>query len=74
MNDRRLGDLKSNSHFRSSRLLQEGNDWFFLTREGPIAGPFGSRLDAEIRLEIYVKVMTADVIEPETKLSMGPID
>jgi hypothetical protein len=74
MNDRRQGDFKPYSFFRSSRLVQEGNEWFFLAREGSILGPFGSRLDAENRLESYVKVAIADVIEPETKLSVVPFN
>lgn len=53
------------SWFRTERLVQEGDKWFFLTREGTVEGPFDTELDATERLEMYAKVMSMQLISDE---------
>ena len=59
----RKDDRKPNgTWFRSDRLVEDGGRWFFLTREGTIEGPFESRLQAVQRLEVYVRIMSLDLL------------
>ena len=41
--------------FRTSRLFNIGNEWYFSTREGVDQGPFLSKDIAEQAIEIYTK-------------------
>ena len=41
--------------FRTSRLFNIGNEWYFSTREGVDQGPFLSKEIAEQAIEIYTK-------------------
>ena len=38
--DKRNDDKVSQARFRSDRMFQDGDSWFFFTREGTIEGPF----------------------------------
>ena len=72
MTDQRTGDSKPRGKFRADRFVKEGGEWYFLTREGTIEGPFERKLDAENRLEDYIKVMVSGLL-PETPLSLQPL-
>ena len=72
MTDQRTGDSKPHSKFRADRFIKDGGEWYFLTREGTIEGPFERKLDAENRLEDYIKVMVSGLL-PETPLSLQPL-
>lgn len=51
--DVRLGE-KNKTWFRSDRILQINDRWFFLTREQTQEGPFASRQEAERELNYYI--------------------
>lgn len=60
---------ETRSWFRSDRMFQEGNKWFFLTREGSVEGPYGDRFEAARMLDAYVMVMNSS-FSPARVLSM----
>jgi hypothetical protein len=72
MTNKREGDLELHGKFRTNRFFQDSCAWYFLTREGTVEGPFERKIDAENRLEDYVKVMIADLL-PEIELSLKPL-
>jgi len=71
MADKRADDGDSGrSWFRTDRLVQEGDKWFFLTREGTVEGPFETKLDASERLELYARVMNLKLISDGTQAEL----
>jgi Domain of unknown function (DUF6316) len=40
--------------FRSCRMMEDGGQWYFQTREGSIEGPFEDKFDAMEALEAYI--------------------
>jgi hypothetical protein len=72
MVDKREDDLKPYTKFRTSRFVKESGGWYFLTREGSQEGPFERKIDAENRLEDYIKVMVSDLLPLESTLSITP--
>lgn len=73
MADQREGDSKPYTKFRTSRFFKESSGWYFLTREGTQEGPFERKLDAENRLQDYIKVMVSDFLPPDSTLAIEPI-
>jgi len=74
MSDKRRGDTKSQTRFRSRRLFKDGGQWYFLTREGTMEGPFERRSEAEDRLEQYVSIMRSGFMPSESELKIEPLD
>ncbi|MEZ5501822.1 MAG: DUF6316 family protein [Halioglobus sp.] len=73
MSDKRRGDLKSQSWFRSSRFFRNDGKWYFNTREGTAQGPFWELKQAENRLEDYIKVTTSGFMPSDSKLDLEPL-
>jgi len=46
------------THFRSERFFVVDDKHYFSTREGTEIGPFGSRVDAELGLERYIRCIS----------------
>lgn len=55
MTTRKEDSQDKKSWFRSERFFNEGNRWFFTTREGTIEGPYESRAEAEQELMMYLR-------------------
>jgi hypothetical protein len=72
MADKRESDSESCSRFRTDRFFIENREWFFLTREGTMEGPFERKIDAENSLENYLKVMLSGLL-PDGGLTLQPI-
>ena len=72
MADQRKSDSEPYSKFRTSRFSKENLEWYYLTREGTIEGPFERKIDAENRLENYIKIMTSGLL-PDSELSLQPL-
>lgn len=70
--DQRKEDKVTQSRFRSDRMFQDGDSWFFFTREGTIEGPFRSRVEAINQLDLYIKAMTSGLITPANDLDLTP--
>jgi hypothetical protein len=71
MADQRKDDLESYTKFRISRFSKESAEWYFLTREGTQEGPFERKIDAENRLEDYIKVMVSGLLPLDSTLSIA---
>ncbi|KZX56867.1 hypothetical protein A3709_03555 [Halioglobus sp. HI00S01] len=62
MTERRKSDQEEKSFFRSDRFFEHNGQWFFATREGTTEGPFGDRIQAQARLEAYIKVANSGIL------------
>ena len=70
---KRRTDPRSRPVYRTDRMVQEGDKWFFFTREGTTEGPFDSELEASQQLEQYLRVIDSGLLpEGEADLSAGP--
>ena len=49
---------------RSSRVYEEGNYWYFNTREGTVVGPFRDDLEAYTQLEVYIRLADSGMLRP----------
>jgi hypothetical protein len=71
MSSRRIDDpLESRSRFRTERVVQDGNGWYFLTREGTIEGPFRTEVDAKDQLDMYVRMAIHNMLPEPSNLSL----
>lgn len=61
MVDRRKGERESKPRFRDSRFFQSLDQWYFLTREGTVEGPFPQRAHAEQGLDSYLQTQGSDL-------------
>jgi hypothetical protein len=52
---------------RTRRTFMEQGSWFFRTREGELAGPFRDELEASVRLEVYIRMVTSG-LRPQPEL------
>jgi hypothetical protein len=51
----RRGDKEAHPRFRESRFFHSMEQWFFLTREGFVEGPFDNRGHAEQVLQAFLR-------------------
>jgi len=72
MVDKREDDLEPYTKYRTSRFVKESCEWYFLTREGTQEGTFERKIDAEKRLEDYIKIMVSDLLPLDSTLSIAP--
>ena len=71
MSSRRTNDpLDSRSRFRTERIVNDGGEWYFLTREGSVEGPFRTHEDAERRLEMYIRMATHNMLHEGDGLAL----
>ena len=68
---KRRDDAVSGNWFRSDRFVEDGDRWYFYTREGTIEGPFESRLEASCRLETYIKVTNSGIVSRDSDLALS---
>ena len=54
MNVPRKGETEPQPRFRESRFFHSLDEWYFLTREATVEGPFEHRAEAEQMLEAYI--------------------
>jgi hypothetical protein len=54
MTELRKGESEPTPRFRSSRFFHSLDQWYFITREGTVEGPFEDRTEAEQNLETYL--------------------
>lgn len=52
---------------RTSRTFKQEGSWFFRTREGELVGPFRDELEASVRLEVYIRMVTSG-LRPQPEL------
>ena len=61
MNVAREGESEPQPRFRESRVYHSLDEWYFLTREATVEGPFENRTEAERMLKTYISQMQASV-------------
>lgn len=60
----RRGELER-TYFRTDRIFQYQNNWYFSTRENTDEGPYTSRKAAEHAVENYTRVMGSGLYQAE---------
>ena len=72
MSSRRINEpLQSRSLFRTERMMKDGGEWYFLTREGTVKGPFSCQADAQRQLEVYIRMALHDMLPEGSQLSLA---
>ena len=71
---RKDDDPVSRTRFRTDRMMENGGSWFFLTREGTVEGPFECREDADMQLEVYIRLAVNGMLpeQSHSTLSVSP--
>lgn len=54
MTDLRKGDSEPQPRFRKSRFFHSLDQWYFITREGTVEGPYRDKTHAEDMLKVYL--------------------
>ena len=73
MQNPRKDDLSERLYFRSERVFQHNEQWYFYTREDESRGPFLNRGICVAHLDAYVSVMRS-TIAPEKDLELARLD
>jgi len=58
---------------RSSRMYEEGGNWFFNTREGTVVGPFRDELEAYTQLEVYIRLADSDMLPASEAVALSAL-
>jgi hypothetical protein len=61
MTSMRKGESEPQPRFRGSRFFHSMEEWYFITRERTVEGPFGHRVEAEKMLETYLNGLDGNV-------------
>jgi len=43
-------------------MYEEGDNWYFNTREGTVVGPFRDELEAYTQLEVYIRLADSGML------------
>ena len=57
----RKGEAELQPRFRGSRFFHSMDEWYFITRERTVEGPFEHRDEAEKMLETYLNGLGANI-------------
>ncbi len=60
---KRKSDTRCRPVYRTDRIVEAGGQWYFYTREGTMHGPFEDRQDAELQVDIYIRVMNSGLLD-----------
>jgi hypothetical protein len=71
MEAKRKDDQETRARFRSERVVKDGDEWYFCTREGTIQGPFVDEWEANYQLQKYIDIMMSDLAG---ELSLEPFE
>ena len=64
---KRKSESQHQAHFRTGRMFQEGDGWFFRVRGGFVMGPYPSELEASSALEVYIRKAQSGLLADEDK-------
>ena len=53
-------------------MVVEGGNWYFLTREGTVEGPFTCRTIALEHLDRYIRMANSDMLVEGSTLHLSP--
>ena len=59
------------TRYRTNRFVEEGNQWFFCTREGTIEGPFEDEFGASEGLQVYLQVLNLNLLSVDSGLALA---
>jgi len=68
---KRKSDARPRPVFRTGRMFQDGNGWYFYTREGTVEGPFGSEAEAKKQVDAYIHLIEAGLLKKVSDLSVA---
>jgi hypothetical protein len=75
MADKRIEDFgKQRTWYRSDRMMEQNGQWYFLTREGTIEGPYDTRLKAGEALGAFIEAKALGLLSQASELSLSPLD
>ena len=58
------------TRYRTERLQQEGDQWYFSTREGTLEGPYDSQHRADEALRAYITSVRFALVDEDSKLAL----
>ena len=70
MASKRREDKRTRPVYRTERIVEDGGKWYFYTREGSVEGPFDGKLEAEIQVENYIKVINSGMLDEDEKFQL----
>ena len=73
MEAKRADDLEIQARFRSDRMINHDNKWYFCTREGTIQGPFVDEIEANHQLKIYIDIRASELTEELSLMQLEPV-
>jgi hypothetical protein len=74
MSDKRIEDFgKQRTWYRSDRMMEQNGQWYYLTREGTIEGPYDTRLKAVGALEAFIEAKALGLLSQADELSLSPV-
>lgn len=61
----RKDDKIQQAHYRTARMFQQDDGWYFKTREGGAVGPFHDELSASTQLEVYIRMVESGLMSEQ---------
>jgi hypothetical protein len=72
--DKRKTDSDDKKHFRTDRFSESNGQWYFVTRENTLEGPFATRFDAAQAEDRYKRVLTTTYFNDDEKDEISNLD
>ena len=74
MNTKRVDDFgKASTWYRTGRMIEEGQKWYFQTREETIEGPYEDEIDAAQALEAYIGAKVLGLLSTTENLTQSTV-
>ncbi len=70
---KRKNDSGTQYYYCTDRIFEDSGNWYFLTREGTVIGPFEGELEARVRIEAYIRGMNPGLKPVDGELSLAPL-
>ena len=67
----RKTDEAGKARFRTNRMFEENDAWYFYTREGDAVGPFVDELEATTQLEVYIRLADSGLLSETSRYVAG---
>ena len=71
---KRKSDKNNQVCYRTPRMYQEGDSWYFTTREATVRGPFCDELEASTQLEVYIRMLDSGLLPEQDSYSAASVD
>ena len=70
---KRTNDSGTQFYYCTDRIFEDSGNWYFLTRECTVIGPFGDELEARVQIEAYIRRMNPGLKPADGELSLAPL-